>query len=418
MQYTGRMVWLCLGLIPLACLISLLLTAVVIRVSRAFGAFDSGGVAGQVKDALRRVPNTGGIAIFWAIVLPMVIVMWFFHGLDGSAGAAWRTDVSFVPADMGDHVAGLQRQMPLAFLLLACLAWLHTLGLIDDRRPLGPWVKMVLMLVPAVAVPLVSAIWGGERETRLLTLLDVHVGGAWLSIAITALWFIVVTNAMNFMDNMDGLSAGVAGVAASLFFAAAVLRPQPQWFVAAVLALVVGACVGFLFYNAPRKNGAKVFMGDCGSLVLGFILAFLTTRTTYLGEGVHTLPMSVKTYTPTSTIEFPVMSGSWYALLMPLVVLAVPLYDFTSVVVIRLSQGRSPLVGDLQHLSHRLVRRGLSKRAAVLTIWGLTAVTGVSGVLLASASPWQAVLIGAQVVVMLGVIAAFEYASASREPGA
>lgn len=406
------MVWLCLGLIPLACLISLLLTAVVIRVSRAFGAFDSGGVAGQVKEAPRRVPNTGGIAIFWAIVLPMLFVMWLFYGLDSSESAAWRTDVSFVPADMGDHVAGLQRQMPLAFLVLGCLAWLHTLGLIDDRRPLGPWVKMVLMLVPAVAVPMVSTIWGGERETRLLTLLDVHVGGAWLSIAITALWFIVVTNAMNFMDNMDGLSAGVAGVAASLFLAAAVLRPQPQWFVAAVLALVVGACVGFLFYNAPRKNGAKVFMGDSGSLVLGFILAFLTTRTTYLPDEAYTF------HTPYSVSSGVMSGGAWYALLMPLVILAVPLYDFTSVVIIRLSQGRSPLVGDLQHLSHRLVRRGLSKRAAVLTIWGLTAVTGVSGVLLASATPWQAVLIGAQVVVMLGVIAAFEYASASREPGA
>src|SRR5256885_1450594 len=119
---------------------------------------------------------------------------------------------------------------------------------------------------------------------RLLTLLDSHVGGPWLSITITALWFLVVTNAMNFMDNMDGLAAGVATVAASLFLAGTLLAPHPQWFVAACLALLIGACLGFLFFNWPRKGGATIFMGDSGSLLLGFLLAFLTIRTTYVPE--------------------------------------------------------------------------------------------------------------------------------------
>jgi UDP-GlcNAc:undecaprenyl-phosphate GlcNAc-1-phosphate transferase len=95
---------------------------------------------------------------------------------------------------------------------------------------------------------------------------------------------------------------------------------------------------------------------------------------------------------------------------MPLVVLAVPLYDFASVVVIRLSQGRSPFVGDTQHLSHRLTRLGLSRRAAVLVIYALTGATGISGIILGSLKPWQAVMVAVQVALILAALALFEYA--------
>jgi UDP-GlcNAc:undecaprenyl-phosphate GlcNAc-1-phosphate transferase len=95
---------------------------------------------------------------------------------------------------------------------------------------------------------------------------------------------------------------------------------------------------------------------------------------------------------------------------MPLIVLAVPLYDFASVVIIRLSQGRSPLVGDTQHLSHRLMRLGLSRRAAVLVIYALTGATGISGIFLGSLQPWQAAMVALQVGLILGALALFEYA--------
>ncbi len=95
---------------------------------------------------------------------------------------------------------------------------------------------------------------------------------------------------MNFMDNMDGLAGGVATVAASLFLAGTLLAPQPQWFVAACLALLAGACLGFLCFNWPRKGGATIFMGDSGSLLLGFLLAFLTVRTTYVSPSLPFLP--------------------------------------------------------------------------------------------------------------------------------
>jgi UDP-GlcNAc:undecaprenyl-phosphate GlcNAc-1-phosphate transferase len=379
------MVWLCLALIPAALLISLLMSAILVRLGHRLGTFDSPGVPGQVKDAPRRVPNTGGIAIFWAIAAPMLLGLAYFHGVNPSHDAQWRTGWTLIPADAHEYVAGIRQMTPMALLLLASLFLLHLLGLVDDRRPLGPWVKLTLMAVPAAAVPLLS-------DTRLLTLLDGHVGGAWLSIGLTVLWFVVVSNALNFMDNMDGLSAGVTAIAGTCFLAATLSGPHPQWFVAACLALMVGACLGFLAFNAPRRGGARIFMGDGGSLVLGFLLAFLTARTTYVPA---TAP--------------PALSGAWHAVFMPLVVLAVPLYDFTSVVLIRLSQGRSPFIGDLQHLSHRLTQRGLSRAAAVYMIWGLTAVTGLSGILLASSRPWQAAMICAQTLIILLVIALFEY---------
>ncbi|MBK7405411.1 MAG: undecaprenyl/decaprenyl-phosphate alpha-N-acetylglucosaminyl 1-phosphate transferase [Phycisphaerales bacterium] len=174
------------------------------------------------------------------------------------------------------------------------------------------------------------------------------------------LWIALVTNALNFIDNMDGLCAGVATIAGVCFLAAAIINGY--WFIAATLALLVGSCLGFLAFNVPP---ARIFMGDGGSLILGFTLAFLTVRTTYYD---------------------PARAGGWYGVFMPLAVLAVPLYDFLAVSLIRVRQGRSPFVGDQQHLSHRLVRRGFTKPAAVGLICSLAAITGISGIVLERSS--------------------------------
>ncbi|MCE7973912.1 MAG: undecaprenyl/decaprenyl-phosphate alpha-N-acetylglucosaminyl 1-phosphate transferase [Leptolyngbya sp. PLA1] len=373
---------LVLGLIPLAFVLAWPLTAIVRRISASLGAMDAPGVPGQVKAAARRVPNTGGIAIFAAIAIPILLGLAILAPVGASSDTEWQEEPGLIPADLREHLPRLAHSADTALLLIGCLAALHVLGLIDDRRPLGPFVKLGIMAVVATAVPLLSP------ETRMLTMLDGHVGGPWLSIVLTVLWLLVVTNAMNFMDNMDGLTAGTAGIACACFLAAALLHQQ--WFVGACLALLVGACAGFLVLNFPP---AKIFMGDGGSLVIGFLLGFLTIRTTFVPAAA------------------PGMSaGGWYGVFMPLCVLAVPIYDFVSVVIIRLSQGRSPFVGDLQHLSHRLVGMGLSRRASVLVIWGLTLVTGISGIVLGGLQPWQAALVGGQVLVILGLVGAFEFA--------
>ncbi|MFN0132749.1 MAG: MraY family glycosyltransferase [Phycisphaerales bacterium] len=401
---------LCLALIPIAFVLALPATAALIRLGHRLKTFDSQGVPGQIKASRRRVPNTGGIAIFWAIIAPILLGLALLANIDASPTAGWRDDFSFLPADLHEYVAGVQQQTPMALALLASLTLLHVLGLFDDRRPLGPWLKLAIMALPALAIPLLFP------DTRLLTLLDPHVGGRWLSILITLLWFLVVTNAMNFMDNMDGLSAGVAAVASAFFLAATLTSGSPQWFVAACLALVMGACLGFLCFNHPARGPARIYMGDGGSLVLGFLLAFLTIRTTYVPVQIEYLATAPPDATGPITQRTP--AGAWYGLLMPLVVLAVPLYDFASVVVIRLSQGRSPFVGDTQHLSHRLVRRGLGTTAAVSVIHGLTAVTGAAGLVLGALRPALAIVIGLQVALILALIAVFEYASPTKSPPA
>ena len=369
------MIGLIVMLVGVGVLMSLPTTWVVLRLSRRAGAFDSAPIAGQVKAPARRIPNTGGIGIAAGVLGPMIVAAIGFGFLDAASlpGAL---------EPLREHLPGLKSQLPLGWALILSVLGLHALGLIDDRRPMGPWVKLVIMLVPGL-------VFAWAFETRLLTLLDGYVGGSWLSVLVTVLWFAAIINAMNFIDNMDGLSGGIAVIAGSMLLIATLLNGQ--WFVAATCALLVGSVLGFLVFNFPP---ARIFMGDGGSLVIGLLLAFLTVRTTY---------------TPLDD-----SSGGWYAVLMPLVILAVPLYDFTSVTLIRLSQGKSPFVGDMQHFSHRIRDRGLGARSTILVIYALTLATGISGVLMTRASPWQALLLGIQVLALVGAIALFEYRSPIR----
>jgi UDP-GlcNAc:undecaprenyl-phosphate GlcNAc-1-phosphate transferase len=131
-------------------------------------------------------------------------------------------------------------------------------------------------------------------------------------------------------------------------------------------------------------------MGDAGSLVIGFFVAFFTLRTTYYHQA---------------------QSGQWYSVFMPLVVMAVPLYDFVSVTVLRLSQGKSPFIGDTQHFSHRLKRRGLTDTQTVLTLYLATLCTGLSATFLYQVNIAGAILIFIQTVMVLAIIAVFETTS-------
>lgn len=376
---------LVLALILPAFVISLSLTAALVRLGHRMGTFDSPGVPGQVKATSRKVPNTGGVAIFIGTVLPLIAVL---------AAVLFFGGTTWVPASMAPHIEGARLRLPSITALLACVTVLHIMGLIDDRRPLGPFIKLVVMLVPALAIPFLT-------DTRLLTLLDAHVGGPWLSIGLTVIWLVAITNAMNFIDNMDGLAGGVTVIAGSCFLGAALVNGQ--WFVGAVLALLVGATLGFLMLNHPARHPARIFMGDGGSLVVGFLLAFLAVRITYIG--VDTAPTDGK------------LGRAWYAALMPLVVLAVPLYDFVTVTALRLGQGKSPFVGDMQHLSHRIAARGLSRRHTVTIIHIATASTAITGIFLARLEPWQAIFAGIQVVLVLCLLALLEFAPHVRGLG-
>ncbi len=370
----GRMIWICLSLLLIALFLSLPLTGYLTHAGRRWGQMDAPDIPGSGgrKNHAHATPNTGGIAIFVGVALPLAAMF----------GATW-----LIPQDswrslgplaaVAEHIPGLRQQTPAGLGVLLALGVMHVLGLVDDRKRLGPFLKLGVQ----VGVACFLAVF---CDVRVLHLLEEPwgVAGLMASVGISVLWMVVITNAMNFLDNMDGLTGGVAAIIASLFLGATLINGQ--WFIAAMAALMVGSLVGFLVYNFPP---AKVFMGDGGSLVVGLLLAIISIRTTYLtGDG----------------------QSHWHALLMPLILLAVPLYDFTSVTLIRLAQGRSPFVGDQSHFSHRLVRKGLSRRTAVLVIWLCTLATGLSGVMLGSLTPWQALLAGGQTLAVLAVLAMLE----------
>jgi len=184
---------------------------------------------------------------------------------------------------------------------------------------------------------------------------SVFVPSTVLASSITVLWILTVINALNFLDNMDGLAGGVAAIAAFFFLLTAM--QYGQLFVSALLVAFIGAIVGFLFYNL---HPASIFMGDAGSLFLGYMLAVLTVLGTY--------------YNPEHPTIFPVI--------VPLVVLAIPLYEMATVTGIRLKKGLSPFKASKHHFSFRMRGLGLGVRGAVNFIFLVTVCTGVAALLL------------------------------------
>jgi UDP-GlcNAc:undecaprenyl-phosphate/decaprenyl-phosphate GlcNAc-1-phosphate transferase len=211
--------------------------------------------------------------------------------------------------------------------------------------------------------------------------------------AVTVLWVVGLTNSFNMLDNMDGLAASVGLIVALLFAGAQVA--VGSLFVPAVMLVVAGALAGFLVHN---HWPARLFMGDAGSNFLGFLLGSLTVAGTF-------------------TRDDPSLKLSPYGVLAPLLVMAVPLYDMSSVILIRLSEGRSPFLGDRRHFSHRLVARGLTIRQAVWTIDLVTLAGGAGALLLHRLEGPGACVVAAQTCCLLGVVAILELAANRTEEG-
>jgi UDP-GlcNAc:undecaprenyl-phosphate GlcNAc-1-phosphate transferase len=213
------------------------------------------------------------------------------------------------------------------------------LGLLDDKFELRPAWKFSGQILVALL-----AAWGGARVT-------LFVPNLFFSYAITVLWIVTVTNAFNFMDNMNGLCAGLGAIGAWAFGWSAAAKGQ--YLVAVVAFQMFGALLGFLPYNYPR---AKTFLGDAGSHLTGYWLSILAILPHYYSR----------------------KNPQIWAVLSPLLILAVPLGDMAWVVVLRTLKGQPFYVGDTNHLSHRLVRSGWSKSGAVASIWLLGAVAGTT----------------------------------------
>jgi UDP-GlcNAc:undecaprenyl-phosphate GlcNAc-1-phosphate transferase len=276
------------------------------------------------------VPLAGGLAVMTGLLVPLL------------AGAVWVVGLSHANvAKLLEHGFNVRSAELLA--ILAGALGMLLIGLRDDQVELRPATKFGGQFLIAL---LVAA--AGVRIT-------LFVPSQLFQYAITILWILTVVNAFNFMDNMNGLCAGL-GIIAACWFGLIVAR-QGQYLVGAISFLTAGAISGFLPRNFPR---ATVFLGDAGSHLTGFLLAVLAILPHFYTRH-HQKPLAVLT---------------------PLLVLAVPLADLVWVVFLRWRLGRPVYIGDTNHLSHRLVRRRMSPARAVALIWALAFLAGAIAFLL------------------------------------
>ncbi len=288
----------------LALVVVILLTPAVGGMARLLGVVDR--PEGR-RINRRAVPRLGGLALFLGIFVP---------------------SLAFLP--LGRETRGL--------LLGAAVA--VTVGAIDDFRGLAWWEKLAGQL-GAAAIPVGFGIWV-DRFT--FPFLGIHSLPAWVGMPLTVIWIVAIMNMVNFLDGMDGLAAGVAAIAGGTFcvIALSLGKPDP----AILSAIVFGAALGFLRHNFYP---ARIFMGDSGALLLGFVLA-------------------------TVSVQGLLKTAATVALFFPLLVLAVPIIDTSFVVARRLKHGERVFEGDQAHLHHRFLRRGFSQRTAALYMyaWCLT----------------------------------------------
>jgi UDP-GlcNAc:undecaprenyl-phosphate/decaprenyl-phosphate GlcNAc-1-phosphate transferase len=240
------------------------------------------------------------------------------------------------------------------------------IGVIDDARGVRPSLKLLAQL-GAAALVVVSGLRVQIFPWELL------------NIAVSLLWIVAITNALNLLDNMDGLSGGIAAIAAAHFLLLAALNGQ--YLVGVLSAALLGACIGFLRYNF---NPASIFMGDTGSLFIGFILAAVAIKLRFANTFVVT----------------------W---MVPPVVLLVPLFDTALVIVSRLRRGLNPFTTPgKDHLSHRLVGFGFTRREAVLICWLIASSAGMIAVFLTEAPVGGAYLLAA-ILILAGIYAIWQF---------
>jgi UDP-GlcNAc:undecaprenyl-phosphate/decaprenyl-phosphate GlcNAc-1-phosphate transferase len=304
--------------------------------------------------------RAGGIAVYFSFILVVAVGYMLAPHLLGlaSIGSILPTS-SLVLKD-----AYLVANKLLAFVLGSTLAF--AVGLADDlaggRFPV--WAKIGGQVLGAVIL-----IAAGVTTTFLPF--------QWMNVAVTLLWLVGMTNAFNLLDNMDGLAAGVAFVAALVLLINA--WSLDEIFISLILVAFMGSLLGFLVFNV---HPARIFLGDCGSLFIGYVMGSLTLLERYVTHA----------------------SGLLFPVLMPVLVLAVPLVDTATVVFIRLRERRPIYIGDNRHLSHRLVSLGFSRRRAVSILYALTFCLGLGAAALTDATLFQSVLVLMQTAGFVAVV--------------
>jgi UDP-GlcNAc:undecaprenyl-phosphate GlcNAc-1-phosphate transferase len=305
---------------------AIFLTPVVRGVARNAGPMDQPG-GRKVHEVA--VPRLGGFAIATAFYLGIAVALVVARAVYGRR----------IGIETG-HLSAI----------LAGVALIAGLGLMDDLQTMRARVKLAAQIVIVLAtfglglsIDRLDGPWGSLELAW------------WLSLPLTILWMVAVINAVNLIDGLDGLAAGVALIGLAAFLAVALLHGGSSP-VQVVLAAGAGGVLGFLRFNLPPST---IHMGDSGSMLLGFVLGAAAISVTQAGR--HGIP-------------------PW----VPLLILALPLADTLRVIVMRLLAGHPVFRPDRRHVHHRLLRRGISQQGATLLLWGVSAVLAALGVLLAA----------------------------------
>ncbi|MCX6443483.1 MAG: MraY family glycosyltransferase [Actinobacteria bacterium] len=293
-----------------------LLTWPVRALAIRLGAMDAPNLARKTQSA--PVPYLGGVAIALGITITTLAAVYVGGNSSG---------------ENNDQI----KDLALTVLLPAIV--LGAMGLFDDLRSLSPWPRLIAQSVVGTVVALVIVNSGT---------IGTSFGTSTLNTAISIFWIVGICNSINFFDNLDGAAAGAVAIAAFGVFVIAFDRGQEL--VSALSVVTAGATIGFLMWN---KSPAKIYMGDAGALFLGIIISVTTIR---LNPGIE----------PT-----------WKSLTIPVILLAVPLLDTCVAVFSRIARRVSPLTGGKDHLSHRLVRAGLSRPMAAIALWAASGVCAV-----------------------------------------
>ena len=311
----------------------------------------------------KATPFLGGVAMF---------IAWVATILGGCLGF-WLLKKKMFSDHMLKQLAGFDnRHGALIFIVLA-VGLITVIGLIDDKYKLRASTKLIGQIIAALTV-----VYLGNVKIIVLVNHPIWVGFT------SVVWILVLVNAINFLDNMDGLAAGISAIA-FLFFAL-IGAINGQFLVTTLAAICCGSTVGFWFFN---HSPAKIFMGDSGSHFLGMLLAITSMETTFYF----------------SHSELPV----YVHFLVPLFILGVPLFDAAAVMVIRYYLKKPFHIGDHNHLSHRFVRMGLSRKSSVLIIHLITVLLGLSSLLILWGKINIAIIAITQGIMLFTIISILQY---------
>ena len=360
----NRYLWLYAAAFAASFLLSLPIVPLCRILARRTGIMDVPKSEGH-KLHREPTPLLGGVAILIAWLIPIL----------GGAAA-----LLIAPDRFPEEIVGGFRNISgqLSAICLCAVASV-VLGVIDDKHAMRASFKFAGQFLIAFAM----VFFGGLRISLFLS-------SPFLTIPISVFWIVFIMNAMNFFDNMDGLSVGTAAIAFVFFTVTA--WGGGQFFAAALAACSAGACCGFWLYN---RAPASIFMGDAGSHLVGFLLAAVSARVTYYN---------------------PEMSSAKFSVLIPIFILAVPIFDAFAVVLIRLHDHTPFYVGDHNHISHRFVRMGLTRPQAVRIIHLLSVVAGLGAVPLLWGDVRTCCVLLVQGLVILLLLTLLQFQGNNKQP--